>query len=356
MGLWLGRETDEGYQTPTIHRLLTPTVSGNVLNGVGETEDRPATPVYHRLDRWGPWSWVNITFILKQLWDVGPGGQFWYTLRDFLNKFREPRRSQVIAERAIDQSAAVWTEQLRERIRSRGLADDVGIARLHRGMYFDGEVPDDAAMPRTIIVLLRRMNYDNMSATLEKQAWWRTPFWRRKWVRSNREVMKTYTNVFDAAVELAAWIRSQGHAAEGIGGAPGSKINILRSAIEAGMGELGKHGSIIHPVYGSAVRFAVVLTDLPLMEDDPADFGADDFCQRCRICETACPPSAISSEKQTVRGIEKWYVNFDRCVPYFNDTNGCGICITACPWSRPGVAEKLVLKMARRRSRRSKKT
>jgi ferredoxin len=51
-----------------------------------------------------------------------------------------------------------------------------------------------------------------------------------------------------------------------------------------------------------------------------------------------------------VRGAEKWYVDFDKCIGYFNETNGCGICIAECPWSRPGVAPRLAEKLGRRRT------
>ena len=56
-------------------------------------------------------------------------------------------------------------------------------------------------------------------------------------------------------------------------------------------------------------------------------------------------------DKQTVRGKTRWYVDFDKCVPYFNENQGCAICLVVCPWSRPGIATKLVVKMARRQAR-----
>jgi len=71
----------------------------------------------------------------------------------------------------------------------------------------------------------------------------------------------------------------------------------------------------------------------------------------CRICEDACPPEAISSEKQLVRGEIKWYVDFDRCLPFFNQTHGCAICVAVCPWSRPDVGLNLAEKLARRAGR-----
>lgn len=96
-------------------------------------------------------------------------------------------------------------------------------------------------------------------------------------------------------------------------------------------------------------RLAAVLTNIDLIAAAPRDFGADGFCAHCRLCETACPPQAILPEKQTVRGEVKWYVDFDRCLPYFNETAGCAICLSACPFSRPGIGDNLVAKLARKR-------
>ncbi len=48
MGLFTSkRQADGGFTPPLLHRLLTPPVSGNAINGVGETEQRRPTPLYH---------------------------------------------------------------------------------------------------------------------------------------------------------------------------------------------------------------------------------------------------------------------------------------------------------------------
>ena len=123
---------------------------------------------------------------------------------------------------------------------------------------------------------------------------------------------------------------------------------MIPAALACGFGELGKHGSLINRQYGSSFRLAAVLTDLPLVPDRSEHFGADDFCARCRVCTDACPPDAIFDVKQLVRGVSKWYVDFDKCIPYFNETYGCGICIGACPWSTPGRAPKMAETWSRR--------
>ena len=126
---------------------------------------------------------------------------------------------------------------------------------------------------------------------------------------------------------------------------------LIPAAIEAGLGELGKHGSMIHRDFGASFRLAVVLTDMPLTPDAPDPFGADDFCLNCQVCVRDCPVDAIHDTKQKVRGADKWYVDFDKCVLYFNEHDACAICLAGCPWSRPGVAPRLTEKFARRGSR-----
>ncbi len=121
----------------------------------------------------------------------------------------------------------------------------------------------------------------------------------------------------------------------------------------SGLGELGKHGSLINPQFGSGVRLAGVTTDMPLVMTSPDRFGADEFCKNCQVCTRACPPGAISEEKQWVRGVERWYVDFDKCIPAFADLAGCAICIAECPWTRPDVRPKLLATMARRLDQKS---
>ena len=79
---------------------------------------------------------------------------------------------------------------------------------------------------------------------------------------------------------------------------------------------------------------------MPLVPTSPIRFGADEFCSNCQVCTQSCPPGAIASNKQMVRGVERWYVNFDKCIPYFAEAASCGICIAECPWTRPVGAPK----------------
>ena len=134
------------------------------------------------------------------------------------------------------------------------------------------------------------------------------------------------------------------------------KVNIIPAAIAAGIGELGKHGSIMSRELGANMRLSYVLTELPLVPaEQQLDFGVDDFCLNCRLCTNACPPQAISDDKQLVRGVERWYVDFDKCVPYFSERRSCGICLAVCPWARPEVSiSELSKKMLTRREQRAR--
>ncbi len=132
-----------------------------------------------------------------------------------------------------------------------------------------------------------------------------------------------------------------------------SALAMIPAALACGFGELGKHGSIINPEFGASFRLSAVLTDAPFAPTPAREFGIDEFCQNCRICEDACPPEALSSQKQIVRGETKWYVDFDKCLPYFNETHGCAICIAACPWSHPDIGLNLASKLARRATRKT---
>jgi NAD-dependent dihydropyrimidine dehydrogenase PreA subunit len=243
------------------------------------------------------------------------------------SKQREP----VAAERA-----AGSPESFTEAVKAFALAneaDQVAVAAMKTEWFFEGMAQD---LP-WIVVMAVRMDHAELAAAPEPP--------------SIIEVMRQYNRGTRAARALADWIRSQGYEADPHGGPTAGPLTLIPPALAAGLGELGKHGSIISRAFGASFRLAGVLTDMPLVADAPDTFGVDEFCMNCRVCEKACPPDAIAAEKQLVRGVEKWYVDFDRCVPYFNQTYGCGICIAVCPWSRPDVGPKLLQKMLRRLNR-----
>ena len=172
------------------------------------------------------------------------------------------------------------------------------------------------------------------------------PHWR-----AGVEVLRVYKELAIIGNKIAAQIRKMGWRAKSYADSNSTDVLHIPLAIDAGLGELGKHGSLICEEYGSNIRIASVLTDLPLLPDTKTDIGVEDLCVNCQRCTIDCPPDAITDTKQMVRGVEKWYVDFDRCVPYFSITGGCAICIQVCPFSESGpkLSQQLLKKRAQRR-------
>lgn len=304
---------------------LWPDKSGNAINGFGEDWHKPR-PVFWRTDGKS----ISHTDVL-----------FYFYAKDRDNeaisasrRYREETKAIVtcdIAEEKAEGQPQDWSRAVKKAALEFH-ADEVGIcAYKPEWTYDDRPVPQG----KWAIVLGFAHNYENMKTAPHEKAY--------------IEVMAQYARAGAAAKHLANWIRAQGHFAEAKTGPNTEDVLMIPAAIEAGLGELGKHGSMINKHHGSSFRLSMVLTDLPLLPDTPEIFGGDQFCMNCQVCSKACPPDAIHADKQKVRGDTKWYVDFDKCLPYFVDNKTCGICLAVCPWSRPGIADNLVQKMARRR-------
>ena len=332
MGLLYGKETENGYEPSLWHRWFKPDVSGNTLNGLGEKEVRRPTPLYHRQDYWHPWRLVQDMFYLRNTISTGA-----VIVKSHLLDWKKPA---PVTNNQQERSPADWSRRIEEYAISLGV-DKVGITKIKPEWIFEGD-----EMPETYaIILATRMDYESLSNSR-----------KRKFAPTIKEVMSIYYYGHERARKVADWLREQGWPARGFGIPMGTALNILPAAIEAGVGELGKHGSLICKEMGALFRLAYVVTDLPLEVTHPTDIGVDDFCLRCTACSRECPPNALSDSKQLVRGVERWYVDFDKCVPYFNETSGCGICIAACPWSQPGLAPGISEKMLKLRKKKQPHT
>jgi epoxyqueuosine reductase len=114
-------------------------------------------------------------------------------------------------------------------------------------------------------------------------------------------------------------------------------------ALEAGLGEYGRHGLLITPEFGPRLRLGKIFTDMPLARDHPRSFGVERFCDACRRCTDACPAKAISGGKPSTErynrsnivGVRKWSVDGVRCFSYWSKVNtDCSVCIRVCPYNR----------------------
>lgn len=310
------RKRTQLYEPPEELRRLFPDVSGNAINGHNEPEVRQPSPIYwHRtaMEAHGD----------LQDWMVANFNRHPELENIYRNGDRGPRHLDPVAPHATQASAADLTQQLKAFALSHD-ADLIGITPYQQIWTFEG-YPE--IQEQWVVMLGVAMDHERLDTAPA--------------VPSAQEVADKYNRGVRVAATVSNWIHSMGYPATTHGGPWAGPFNLIPAALACGFGELGKHGSIINRTYGSSFRLSAVLTDLPLVPDTPQRFGADDFCDRCRVCTDACPPDAIFDIKQLVRGEVKWYVDFDKCIPYFNETYGCGICIAACPWSTPGRAPKM---------------
>ena len=301
--------------------------SGNRINGLGERETRKASPMFwHPADQ-HPFGAVQqiAGASCRRTPDAAAA---------FASAYNYPELSPVNPEPAL-RTGEEWAEMAKEFALTHD-ADLFGATTLKDHYIVDGYAIEDQP---NVIMLGFSHDYEELKhvpGTAENG-------------RGPAEVGRQYARCTRASYALADWIRRQGFNAKPFPGPRADALLLIPAAIDAGLGELGKHGSLINRTYGSNLRLAGVTTDMPLTTRQMEQFGADDFCLNCRICEDACPPDAIAETKQWVRGEERWYVDFDKCIPYFAENAGCAICIAVCPWARPGVAANLLQKMTRRR-------
>lgn len=321
------------YQPNPLFTSVFPEISGNTVNGLGETEFRRPSPFF-----WHPPA--------RQT-----HGELQETVINYHRQSPEMRkvfdpaanrgpRPVPVSETTVDKSAEEWTRLVKQFVLENE-GDLVGITAMRPDYVYEGYEVHEA----NVIIIGVSMDYEELS---QAPASFERP-------NAGVEVGRQYNRASRVARKLGNYISEQGHQAKAWPGPYASGLSMMPAAIEAGLGELGKHGSLINRQFGSSFRLSAVTTDLPLNYDQPADFGADDFCTRCQVCINACPPQAIVDLKQMVRGVEKWYVDFDACIPYFGETLACGICLAVCPWSKPGTAPALAEKMLRWRAKRAEK-
>jgi NAD-dependent dihydropyrimidine dehydrogenase PreA subunit len=301
-----------------------PPQSGNDINGLGVKQTVRARHVFHNATGENlAWNALDEFFSQINVWGV---------VRYMLANVWQLRRQDgpVSQPRLEVDDPASMAAEIKAEAKTLG-AELVGITRVTEKAVYEGfEVPYTYA-----ICIGLSMDRAEMEHVPQE--------------RGAVEVMRAYREVSRIAIELGEYIRELGWPARAYGNPNSTDILHIPLAINAGLGQLGKHGSMISQAFGSNFRLAAVLTDLPLAVDEPVDIGVEDLCLTCQRCVIDCPPGAIFNEKQWVRGEQKWYVDFDKCIPYFVKTYGCAICIEVCPWSEPGRGPWLSEKLLARR-------
>jgi len=223
-------------------------------------------------------------------------------------------------------------------------ASDAGIAPFdERWVYkkwYDGsglmtksapEIHEDAVFqfePKSVIVTIYEMDYDALKCEGNV---------------AEAGVMKGYSEMAEVTHKIAIFLNQLGYKAVPAGNDTGLSIP---TAIQAGLGENSRMGTLIHEKYGSRVRIAKVYTDMELKPDKPITFGVHEFCKKCKKCSELCPSKSLSFETEpewepktnsisSHPGVKKWYQNNETCAGYWEKLGmGCSICLSVCPYNK----------------------
>ena len=137
----------------------------------------------------------------------------------------------------------------------------------------------------------------------------------------------------EIAVKLANFIQNNGYSAFPVPASLVEDWGLMRGAVShkdvgrlAGLGFIGRSGLLVNPEYGAAVRYATVLTDMPLKADKPVDIS----CGGCAACVAACPAKAIKKDPRDL--------DLEACRELLKTFAGkagighsiCGICVKTC--------------------------
>lgn len=135
----------------------------------------------------------------------------------------------------------------------------------------------------------------------------------------SREIeRKGYKALPFAASQLIDWQNQKAH------------ISHKHIGIISGIGWIGRNNLLVHPVFGSHVRYNTVLTDMPLI----ADRISDRDCGECMACIDACPAGAIKDAPS-----EFDHQGCYNMLTHFKNKRNlghhiCGICVKACKGKR----------------------
>ena len=126
----------------------------------------------------------------------------------------------------------------------------------------------------------------------------------------------------------------------------------IPTAIQAGLGHMGRHGRLITWEHGPLVRICKIYTDLPLPQSPLAPEGIMEFCEVCEKCAKHCPSGSIPFGPRTWEGqsdannngVLKWYCDAEKCLDYWNQVgSGCSVCFRVCNFTKkPGLSHDIV--------------
>ena len=156
----------------------------------------------------------------------------------------------------------------------------------------------------------------------------------------------TNTNLDLLALDAVDFIESQGYSALPIAASQSTNtdkdayrgvFSHKTAAVLAGLGFIGKNALFITPEYGSKIRLATVLTDMPLSPEFPVMTRG---CGSCEICKNACPAKAITGNNYVYGNARDTILDARRCSEHMKTYKDigrgavCGICMRVCPYNQ----------------------
>ncbi|AHJ12796.1 MULTISPECIES: reductive dehalogenase [Sulfurospirillum] len=259
-----------------------------------------------------------------------------------------------------EKDPAILTNQIKYVTRLAG-ADLVGIARLNRNWIFKEAFTTVSDKPEDDNNFITKpINFKDIEKPTETEDEYIIPNSFANVIVSafamNRDMMQCLaTSMAHAAAALCysrmvahdmwicQFIRNQGYYAIPSCNGVGQSVAF---AVEAGLGQASRMGTIITPEYGPMVRLSKIFTNMPLIPDKPIDFGVTEFCETCKKCARDCPSKAISEGPQSyeardihnANGRYQWHNDHKKCLQYWVESGGdCGICVAVCPFTKGNI-------------------
>ncbi|TFG31870.1 reductive dehalogenase [Candidatus Thorarchaeota archaeon] len=223
-------------------------------------------------------------------------------------------------------------------------ADLVGITELNRDwLYTHDRRGKTYDIPDTInraIVMAIEMDYDAIGTSPTFTSAAATGF--------------GYSMMAFIESELVSFVKRLGYNALPCGNDVALSVPL---AIDAGLGQYGRHGLLITKPFGPRVRIAKVLTDMPLITDGPDlvfSKAVIRFCETCEKCAKNCPSQSIpygteqTWDGKTIsnnRGVRKWFVDVESCYGFWIENGSeCSNCIRSCPYNKKdGILHRSVM-------------
>ncbi len=204
-------------------------------------------------------------------------------------------------------------------------ADDVAITRLKEDHYYSVRGRQDYGARITkhhkyAIVFVKEMTKEMVN--------------RAPRMDTVIETSKCYLNLGIMGLELSVYLRSIGYDTRNH--MDGNYLVVAPLvARDAGLGQIGRHGLLLHPKYGGRIRLGVVTTDLELIPDEVKDMNLAEFCDVCGRCIKTCPGKAIPAKKSMINGVERYQIHQEECYRRWRSLGtDCGICLSNCPISQ----------------------